>query len=72
MALKLGSVVGNGSSSSDLLSYLDFACLAAIEHALTLLNEATEANGRGAVDLSVQLVVGPGTGRLRAHSVSVY
>ena len=60
MALKLGSVVGNGGTSSDLLSYLDFACLAAIEHALTMLDSATKANGRGAVDLSVQLMVGPG------------
>jgi hypothetical protein len=43
----LALMLGTGSSgASGLVRYVDFACLAAIEHALTLLNAATEANGR--------------------------
>ena len=45
----------NSSKLVPLLRYVDYACLAAAEHALSMLDAATEANGRGRVDLSGRL-----------------
>ena len=52
------SILGGGGdanrSSSSLLRYVDYACLAAVEHALELIDAATESNGQGKADLSVR------------------